>query len=301
MGYRNIKIEGNRKLHIENQQLVIESEAKVKIPLEDISTILIENQSVTISAYMLQKFAELGIALYVCDEKHLPNGVLLPMVRHSRHYKLLRCQIDAGKPLQKRLWQQIIVQKIMNQSLCLQFSGKEGAEELRRMCREVQSGDKTRVEAKAASFYFRKLYGMNFTRGDEHIINAALNYGYAIIRGMIARSIVCYGMEPSMGIFHRSELNSFNLADDFIEPFRPIVDLYVASKFDISQTENGLSPEIKRGLYGIVNFEMQIKGEKRILNNCIDSMAASYSSALQEKCETLNLPELMQLKEHSYE
>ncbi len=301
MGYRNIKIEGNRKLHIENQQLVIESGTEVKIPLEDINSVLIENQAVTISTYILQKFADLGIALYVCDEKHLPNGVLLPMVRHSRHYKLMKCQIEAGKPLQKRLWQQIIIQKIMNQSLCLEFSKKEGAEELRRMCREVQSGDKTHVEAKAASFYFRKLYGMNFTRGDDHIINAALNYGYAILRGMIARSIVCYGMEPSIGIFHRSELNSFNLADDVIEPFRPIVDLYVALKFDISQTECVLTPEIKRGLYGVVNYEMLIKGEKRILNNCIDSMVVSYSSALQEKCETLNLPELMRLQEHSYE
>ncbi len=150
MGYRNIKIEGNRKLHIENQQLVIESGTEVKIPLEDINSVLIENQAVTISTYILQKFADLGIALYVCDEKHLPNGVLLPMVRHSRHYKLMKCQIEAGKPLQKRLWQQIIIQKIMNQSLCLEFSKKEGAEELRRMCREVQSGDKTHVEAKAA-------------------------------------------------------------------------------------------------------------------------------------------------------
>lgn len=301
MGFRNIKIEGNRKLHIENQQLVIGSEANVKIPLEDINSILIENQSVTVSAYMLQKFADLGIALYVCDEKHLPNGVLLPMVKHSRHYKLLKCQIEAGKPLQKRLWQQIVVQKIKNQSLCLKLNGREGAEELQRMCKEVQSGDRTHVEAKAASFYFPKLYGLGFTRGEEHIINSALNYGYAIVRGLIARSLVCYGMEPSIGIFHRSELNSYNLADDFIEPFRPIVDLYVASNFDISQTENALTPEIKRGLYGIVNYEMQVKGEKRILSNCIDSLVASYSSALQEKCENLNLPELMQLQEHSYE
>lgn len=301
MGFRNIKIEGNRKLHIEHQQLVIESGTEIKIPLEDINSILIEHQSVTVSAYMLQKFAEMGIALYVCDEKHLPNGVLLPMVKHSRHYKLLKCQIEAGKPFQKRLWQQIVVQKIKNQSICLELSGKEGAEELQRMCREVQSGDRTHVEAKAASFYFRKLYGPQFTRGDDHIINASLNYGYAIIRGMIARSLVCYGLEPSIGIFHHSELNSYNLADDFIEPFRPIVDLYTASKFDLSQAESALTPEIKRGLYGIVNYEMQVKGEKRILSNCIDSLAASYSSALQEKCEILNLPELMQLQEHSYE
>ncbi len=301
MGFRNIIIEGNRKLHVKNQQLVIECGKDVKIPLEDINSILIENQSVVVSAYMLQKFADLGIALYVCDDKHLPNGVLLPMVKHSRHYKLLKCQIEMGKPLQKRLWQQIVVQKIRNQSLCLEFSGREGGEELKKMCREVQSGDRTHVEAKAAAFYFRNLFGSGFSRGEEHIINAALNYGYAIVRGMIARSIVCYGMEPSLGLFHCSELNHYNLADDFIEPCRPIVDLYVASKLDMSQSSAVLATEIKRGLYGIINFEMQIKGEKRILGNCIDNMVASYSSALQEKCEGLNLPELMQLQVHRYE
>lgn len=301
MGFRNIKIEGSRKLHIENQQLVIGGGRDVRIPLEDINSILIENHSVMMSAYMLQKFADLGIALYVCDEKHLPNGVLLPLVRHSRHYKLLKCQMEISKPLQKRLWQQIVVQKVRNQSLCLKLSGRTGDTELQKMCKEVQSGDRTHVEAKAAAFYFRNLFGPEFSRGEEHIINAALNYGYAIVRGMIARSLVCYGMEPSIGLFHRSELNSYNLADDFIEPFRPIVDLYVASKFDMSESSHALTPEIKRELYGIVNFEMQIKGEKRILSNCVDGMAASYSSVLQDKCEMLSLPELIQLQVHSYE
>ncbi len=301
MGFRNIKIEGSRKLHIENQQLVIGGGRDVRIPLEDINSILIENHSVMMSAYMLQKFADLGIALYVCDEKHLPNGVLLPLVRHSRHYKLLKCQMEISKPLQKRLWQQIVVQKVRNQSLCLKLSGRTGDTELQKMCKEVQSGDRTHVEAKAAAFYFRNLFGPEFSRGEEHVINAALNYGYAIVRGMIARSLVCYGMEPSIGLFHRSELNSYNLADDFIEPFRPIVDLYVASKFDMSESSHALTPEIKRELYGIVNFEMQIKGEKRILSNCVDGMAASYSSVLQDKCEMLSLPELIQLQVHSYE
>ncbi len=301
MGFRNVKIEGSRKLRIENQQLVIEGGADIRIPLEDINSILIENQMVMVSAYMLQKFADLGIALYVCNEKHLPNGVLLPIAKHSRHYKLLKCQIEIKKPLQKRLWQQIVVQKVRNQSLCLKLSGREGEDGLQKMCKEIQSGDKTHVEAKAAAFYFRHLFGSEFSRNDEHIVNGALNYGYAIVRGIIARSIVCYGLEPSIGLFHRSELNSYNLADDFIEPFRPVVDLFVASKFDMSQESVALTPELKRGLYGIVNFEMKIKGEKRILSNCIDGMVASYSSVLQGKCDILSLPELIPLQVHSYE
>ncbi len=301
MGFRNIKIDSHVKLSIKNQQLNIETDIVRQIPLEDINCIIIENQTVTVSAYLLQKMADMGIAVYVCDEKHLPNAVLLPMVRHSRHFKILKYQIEAGKPLQKRLWQQIVVQKIRNQALCLAYLNLDGSEELMKMCKEVQSGDRTHVEAKAAAFYFKSLYGLGFSRGNDHIINSALNYGYAIVRGLIARSIVCYGLEPSIGVFHHSELNNFNLADDMIEPFRPLVDLYVSQNYDMAESDNDLTPERKRGIFGIINYDMDVKGEKRIISNCIDMMVASYSSALQGKRSDLELPELMQLQVHSYE
>lgn len=300
MGFRNIKIDSHVKLSIKNQQLNIETDIARQIPLEDINCIIIENQTVTVSAYLLQKMADMGIAVYVCDEKHLPNAVLLPMVRHSRHFKILKYQIEAGKPLQKRLWQQIVVRKIRNQALCLAYLDLDGSEELMKMCKEVQSGDRTHVEAKAAAFYFKSLYGLGFT-GHDHVINSALNYGYAIVRGLIARSIVCYGLEPSIGVFHHSELNNFNLADDMIEPFRPLVDLYVAQNYDIAEIDSDLTPERKRGIFGIINYDMDMKGEKRIISNCIDMLVASYSGALQGKRSDLELPELMQLQVHSYE
>ncbi len=301
MGFRNIKIDSHVKLSIKNQQLNIETDIVRQIPLEDINCIIIENQTVTVSAYLLQKMADMGIAVYVCDEKHLPNAVLLPMVRHSRHFKILKYQIEAGKPLQKRLWQQIVVRKIRNQALCLAYLELDGSEELMKMCKEVQSGDRTHVEAKAAAFYFKSLYGLEFSRGNDHVINSALNYGYAIVRGLIARSIVCYGLEPSIGVFHHSELNNFNLADDMIEPFRPLVDLYVSQNYDVAEIDSDLTPERKRGIFGIINYDMDMKGEKRIISNCIDMLVASYSSALQGKRSDLELPELMQLQVHSYE
>lgn len=300
MGYRNIKIDSAIGLHIKNQQLII-GDRGVSFPLEDINCVLIENHSVTISSYMLQEFAQYGIALYVCDEKHLPNAVLLPMVKHSRHFKLLTRQIEVGKPLIKRLWQQIIICKIKNQALCLKELGLAGYDKLSAMTKEVQSGDKTHVEAKAAAFYFRALYGENFTRADECIINSAMNYSYAIIRGMIARSIVCYGLEPSLGMFHHSELNSYNLADDMIEVFRPLVDLYVATHFDVSEIEADLTPQIKKDLFNIINYDMSVKGEKRIISNCIDMLVYSYSAAIQGNRAELELPELIPLQVHSYE
>ncbi len=300
MGYRNIKIDSFIGLHIENGQLVI-GEKGVSFPLEDINCVLIENQSVTVSSYMLQEFAKNEIALYVCDEKHLPNAVLLPLVKHSRHFKMLTRQIEVGKPLIKRLWQQIIVCKIKNQALCLKEMGLDGYDKLLAMTKEVQSGDKTHVEAKAAAYYFRALYGDDFTRDNECIINSAMNYAYAIIRGLIARSIVCYGLEPSLGMFHHSELNSFNLADDLIEVFRPLVDLYVASHFDIAEVDSGLTPQIKRDLFNIINYDMSVKGDKRIISNCIDMIVYSYSGAIQGNRTDLELPELIPLQVHSYE
>ena len=300
MGYRNIKIESSIGLHIKNSQLII-GDKGVSFPLEDINCVLIENQSVTVSSYMLQEFAKNEIALYVCDEKHLPNAVLLPLVKHSRHFKMLTRQIEVGKPLIKRLWQQIIVCKIKNQALCLKEMGLDGYDKLLAMTKEVQSGDKTHVEAKAAAYYFRALYGDDFTRDNECIINSAMNYAYAIIRGLIARSIVCYGLEPSLGMFHHSELNSFNLADDLIEVFRPLVDLYVASHFDIAEVDSDLTPQIKRDLFNIINYDMSVKGDKRIISNCIDMLVYSYSGAIQGNRTDLELPELIPLQVHSYE
>lgn len=300
MGYRNIKIESFIGLHIKNSQLII-GDKGVSFPLEDINCVLIENQSVTVSSYMLQEFAKNEIALYVCDEKHLPNAVLLPLVKHSRHFKMLTRQIETGKPLIKRLWQQIIVCKIKNQALCLKEMGLDSYDKLLAMTKEVQSGDKTHVEAKAAAYYFRALYGDDFTRDNECIINSAMNYAYAIIRGLIARSIVCYGLEPSLGMFHHSELNSFNLADDLIEVFRPLVDLYVASHFDIAEVDADLTPQIKRDLFNIINYDMSVKGDKRIISNCIDMLVYSYSGAIQGNRTDLELPELIPLQVHSYE
>lgn len=300
MGYRNIKIESSIGLHIKNSQLII-GDKGVSFPLEDINCVLIENQSVMVSSYMLQEFAKNEIALYVCDEKHLPNAVLLPLVKHSRHFKMLTRQIEAGKPLIKRLWQQVIVCKIKNQALCLKEMGLDGYDKLLAMTKEVQSGDKTHVEAKAAAYYFRALYGDDFTRDNECIINSAMNYAYAIIRGLIARSIVCYGLEPSLGMFHHSELNSFNLADDLIEVFRPLVDLYVASHFDIAEVDSDLTPQIKRDLFNIINYDMSMKGDKRIISNCIDMLVYSYSGAIQGNRTDLELPELIPLQVHSYE
>lgn len=302
MGFQNIMIGSNAKLNIKNQQLVIDNGEITTIPLEDINTLLIESRAVTVSTYLLTAAAEAGVAIYMCDEKHLPSTVVLPLSIHSRHFKMLKSQMNIGKPFQKRLWQQIVIQKIKNQALCMEIVGKDGSDELMKMCREVQSGDATHVESKAAAFYFPRLYYVAFKRSDENIFNTTLNYCYAIIRGMIARSIVSYGFEPSIGLFHRSEQNSFNLADDFIEPYRPLVDLMIAQKFNACEKHIVLTPEIKREILNVTNYDMHMRGgEKHVISHCIDMQVASFNTCLMAGSGELLLPELMQLQVHCYE
>lgn len=301
MGYKNIMISNSVKLAVKNQQLQISGMGDTTIPLEDINCILIENMTVSLSSYFLQACSEHGIAVYLCDGKHLPNTVLLPLVRHSRHYKMLRAQIEINKPLQKRLWQQLVIQKIVNQSRCLKFLKRDGWQQLDGLQKQVLSGDKTNVEARAAALYFRELVGAKFCREEDSIINSALNYGYAIIRGLVARTLVCYGFEPSIGLFHHSELNSYNLADDFIEPFRPIVDFYVMNHFKYTEKESDLTPEMKKGIFRLLSFDMEVQGEKHSVSNSVDKAVMSFNSCLMGLKEELLLPVLMLEQVHQYE
>lgn len=299
MGYRNIIISSNSNISVKNAQLLIGTVGI--IPIEDINSVLIENQHVNISAYTLQLLADNNIVVYFCNQKHTPNAVLLPIVGHSRHLKMLTFQINCGKPLKKRLWQKIVIAKISNQAKCLELvDDVYGARHLYSMRKKVVSGDTGNIEAQAAAYYFKRLYGSTFVRSQANVINASLNYGYAIVRGVIARSIIYHGYEPSVGIFHRSEQNSFNLADDFIEPFRQIVDLVV---YDLIEKEDKdeLTPTMKRVLYSVLKYDLEIDSKKQILSNAADIMIESYSRSLMENNVSLLVPTLIGLAEHSYE
>lgn len=264
---------------------------------------MIESDKVQISSHALRELALNGTAVYFCDEQHLPCGILLPLNVHSRQLKILQNQLSLKKPLKKRLWQQIVQQKIANQAECLRLCDKEGYQQLYNLSKKVKSGDSTYVEAQAAIRYFRLLFGEDFRRynrrynTDTGLINAALNYGYAILRGAIARTLVVYGFEPSLGIFHHSETNRFNLADDLLEPFRPIVDLYTATRI----SGESLTHQHKNELSGILNYEMQLGNEKHSVMYSIELMVKSLTATCQNNDGQLNLPNLCPLKIHTYE
>ncbi len=205
MGYRNIFIESNCRLSIKNSSLVIKNNMdETLIPLEDINSVIIDNRICSITTYLIDEFTKNDILLYVCNEKHLPTSILLNINSYCRQLKRIEEQITLPKPIQKRLWQNIIIQKVENQARCLELLQIDGYEYVYNLSKSVQSGDSTNVEATAAAYYFRCLFGPNFTRRLDSIINMALNYGYAIIRGMIARSLVAYGFETSIGLFHHN-------------------------------------------------------------------------------------------------
>lgn len=299
MGYRNVMISSPAKLSIKENQLIVETHQKNRVSLEDINSLLIENQQVTITAYTLNKLAEAGVCVFICDEKHIPSAVMTGLNSHSRKLKIFQNQISMSKPLLKNMWKNIVSQKILNQAGVLKIIEHDGAKEMEMMIKRVLSGDTTNIEAMAASFYFKCLFGKYFTRSEPSVINGALNYGYAIMRGLIARSLVVYGFEPCLGIFHHSQLNAFNLADDLIEIYRPIVDLYVVENIDDSREK--LTPEIKRDLYNLVNMDVISDGQYCSVSYAIERTVQSLSHIYNEKEGQLKLCEIIPLELHEYE
>lgn len=305
IAYRNIVITRSTRIKSKNKQLqlLMESEENYSIPIEDINSMMIESEKVQISSHALRELSLNGTAVYLCDEQHMPCGVLLPLNSHSRQLKVLQMQLDMKKPLKKRLWQQIVQQKISNQAECLKICEKSGYEALAAMVKKVQSGDSTYMEAQAAAKYFKLLYGSNFKRKNKpsgletDIINAALNYGYSIIRAVIARNLVVYGLEPAMGIFHHSETNRFNLADDLLEAFRPVVDLFTAQNI----IGEKLTPENKRQLYNLLNIEIRSGNENHSLMYAAERTVKSFAAVCRDNGGSLILPVLSPLKVHCYE
>ena len=299
MPFRNIVIENPANISVRNSQLIIKTSKEHSLAIEDISSILIESRQSSISVAALSELGKKGCAVYVCDEKHMPCAVLEPFHRYSRELPVLYSQLDMTEPQKKRLWQSIVRGKIMNQGRCLELIGHTtDSTKLYAMSENVKSGDSENTEASAAQIYFRTVFGTDFNRSDDNGINAALNYGYSILRGAIARQIAVYGLNPVIGIHHRSTFNSFNLADDLIEPFRPIVDLLVANHF---LAEDDLLPEGKRLLLNTLNLDVLLGGRHFSVGYAIECFVQCFANAISLKSTTLEVPVLLNSQQHLYE
>jgi CRISPR-associated protein Cas1 len=300
MPYRNIIIQNEASLSLKNSQLRVRTEtADATLSIEDIDTILIENRQTVVSTALLGTLAQSGVAVFICDEYHMPCAVLEPFAQHSRGLEIAQNQLALSAPAKKQLWKQIVVYKIKNQATCLLLSGEKNvSKEMEELAKHVQSGDTGNAEGHAAAKYFPALFGPGFVRRNEDARNAWLNYGYAIVRGCVARSLVVYGFFPMFGLQHHSSLNQFNLADDFIEPYRQIVDLYTASN---ATSCDALTSETKRQLVNLINYDILIDKKKYALSRAIELTVQSFSAICAGRSKTLLLPELVPLNLHRYE
>lgn len=298
MAFRNLYIESDVHLSIKNEQLVLQKDEEYTFPLEDINSICIDSLKTNISTYTLRKIVEHDIVLYICDEKHMPTGILLGTSNYSRKLRNLKRQLDMPKPVLKRIWQEIVKQKISNQARVLKLLDFETEyNSLMNMRDAVLSGDSTNIEARAAALYFKTIFGNDFTRRKDDFYNSALNYGYAIVRGMISRSLVMYGFEPSMGIFHHSQLNAFNLSDDIIECFRPLVDLYIINNIELQEN---LDSSTKRKIYNVINTLMLIDGKSYNISTAIENVVKSLATSFESKENQIKLPVLDGIREYRY-
>lgn len=258
------------------------AEKKLSRPVEDIGVVVIESQAVTITSALISALLEQNVALIVCDSKHMPVGLHLPLSGNTLQSERFQTQINASIPLKKQLWQQTVSAKIANQGkILLKYSSKEsGCMEV--WSRMVKSNDSTNLEGRAASFYWRNLFEDNphfIRQRDSDGPNALFNYGYAILRAVIARSLVGSGLLPTLGIHHHNKYNAYCLADDIMEPYRPYVDDLVMQIIEKNENLDELTPEIKKELLSIPVIDVRLGGMKRPL-----MVAATMTTASLVKC-----------------
>lgn len=202
-------------------------EERGRVALDDIGALIVHAHGTTWSNALMVRLSERAVPVVVCGSNHAPVACLWPLEGHHAQAARMRAQIAASRPLVKQAWRQIVITKIRMQGEVLAFAGREGGA-FEMLARKVRSGDPANVEAQAARRYWKALFGQGFSRDqDSEGVNALLNYGYAILRAIVSRAICASGLHPTLGIFHSNRANAFALADDLMEPFRPIVDLLV--------------------------------------------------------------------------
>jgi CRISPR-associated protein Cas1 len=258
---RSILIENKASIHSRNLQLLIKTERRESsIPIEDIGFLLIDNSETYLSMNAMNLLVDNNAALIICGKNHLPNGMFLNLNSHHIQQEIFRKQIEASVPLKKQLWQQTVMEKIKNQAdLLKQITGKPNP--LDTFAGRVLSGDTSNMVGAAASYYWKTFFEFNFKRerfGDYP--NSLLNYGYAILRAAVARSLSASGLLNTLGIHHKSKYNAFALADDIMEPFRPLVDEKVAEIIQNYQEEE-LNTAIKAELLSILTRTGYFKEE----------------------------------------
>lgn len=262
-----------------------------RVPIEDIGVLILSNPAITISSSLISSCQENNCIIVFCDSKHLPVSVLLPLSGNSTHSKILNMQTSVKKPVKKRLWQKIIVAKIEAQTKALLSCGKD-ASAIKLMKLRVKSGDPDNVEAQASRVYWPLLFGKEFRRDQKaEGINSLLNYGYALLRASVARALCGTGLHPALGIHHHNQYNPMCLADDLMEPFRPVIDRKVYSLWEEGVIK--IDKKTKSVLLTSLTEPLVFRDKKLPFMVALQHTAASLKKALAEGPKHLEVPSLI--------
>ena len=271
-----------RQLIIRTDNQTTGEQSEQSRPIEDIGVVIIESEQVSLSSALIAELLEHKVALIICDRKHMPSGLMLPLEGHTLQSERFDAQISASLPLRKQLWQQTIAMKIRNQASVLKNVNNTEIGNMLAWASQVRSGDPDNFEGRAAAYYWKNLfkeYPDFLRRQNGDAPNALLDYGYAILRAVIARSLVASGLIPTLGIHHSNKYNAYCLADDIMEPYRPYVDLMVINIMRIHKLSPEISNETKKLLLTIPVIDVKMGKLSRPL-----MVAASMTTASLAKC-----------------
>ena len=260
----------------------MKKEAERTIPIEDIGVVILDHRRITITSGVLEALLENNCAVITCDQKSMPVGLLLPLCGNTTQNERFRTQLDVSLPLRKQLWQQTVKQKILNQEYVLRTNTDKETNCMRVWANDVRSGDPDNLEARAAAYYWKNLFKdyPDFVRDRGGTPpNKLLNYGYAILRAVIARSLVGSGLLPTLGIHHHNRYNAYCLADDIMEPYRPYVDELVLDLIRQNEDISEINKRLKMQLLGIPMLDVVINGKRSPL-----MIAAQQTTASLYKC-----------------
>ncbi len=280
-----------------NQQLIVSLKDKENtklIPIEDIGIIILDHPQITITQPTLSRLLHNNAAVITCDDNHMPIGMFLNLDGHSLQSQRFKDQVEASMPLKKQLWQQTVQAKILNQAKLLSKERQEN-KLLLNLAKQVKSGDSSNCEAQAACYYWKHIFPdfLNFSRSrDGEPPNNLLNYGYAILRAVVARSLVGSGLLPTLGIFHRNQYNAYCLADDIMEPYRPYVDKVVCDIVRMNGKFLQMTTGMKTQLLGIPAMDVLINKEQSPLMIAVQRTTASLSKCFEGTSKKILYPQM---------
>lgn len=273
----------------------IKKEAERTIPIEDIGVIILDNRRITITSGVMEALLENNCAVITCNQKSMPVGLLLPLCGNTTQNERFRSQLEASLPLRKQLWQQTIKQKILNQEHVLRINTDKETNCMRIWSNDVRSGDPDNLEARSAAYYWKNLFTNypNFVRDREGTPpNNLLNYGYAILRAIIARALVGSGLLPTLGIHHHNRYNAYCLADDIMEPYRPYVDQLVLDIIQCNSEISDITRDLKMQLLGIPMLDVVINGKRSPLMIAAQQTTASLARCFAGENKRISYPEM---------